>query len=258
MFCTSCGQAVPDGSRFCASCGAGLLPSAAAAPTPVTRVIVVEPKRAGRLALKGFLLSFGIYIVGAFAHHKPEDVSVIMLWMILGFGIGTAYIVVVLRGWERQKSLIRGAWIAWTMVGCFALIILGAVMGSVVRSGSAQGTGSASASADAESVAIANADPKAILLRDVELKYSWSKEGFGNVMIASFTLKNPTYYRFKDFEITCTHYAASGTHIDSNTRTVYEIVEPHSTKQIKGMNMGFIHSQAATSSCQVSDLVVLQ
>jgi hypothetical protein len=82
--------------------------------------------------------------------------------------------------------------------------------------------------------------------------------GVGNVMIADFTIENPTRYRFKDFEIKCTHSAPSGTVIDSNTRTLYEIVEPKSKKIIKQMNMGFIDSQAARSDCEITDLTPIQ
>ncbi len=92
----------------------------------------------------------------------------------------------------------------------------------------------------------------------MKLDYKWFKERFGNVMMADFTIKNPTQYRFKDFEIKCTHSAPSGTVIDSNTRTIYETVEPKSTKVIKQMNMGFIHSQASRSGCEITDLTPIQ
>ena len=35
MFCTQCGQQAPDGSRFCARCGAALPTSGPSAPSPV-------------------------------------------------------------------------------------------------------------------------------------------------------------------------------------------------------------------------------
>ncbi len=63
---------------------------------------------------------------------------------------------------------------------------------------------------------------KEIVLRDVKLDYRWYKSGFGSVMVADLTVTNPTAIRFKDFEVTCTHFAPSGTKIDSNTRTVYQ------------------------------------
>lgn len=109
-----------------------------------------------------------------------------------------------------------------------------------------------------ESISVASEDPREILLRDVKLDFNWSKSGFGSVMVADFVIRNPTQYRFKDFEIKCTHSASSGTVIDSNTHTIYEIVQPKSTKVIKGMNMGFINSQVASSSCGITDLAVVQ
>jgi 5-keto 4-deoxyuronate isomerase len=100
-------------------------------------------------------------------------------------------------------------------------------------------------------------NPEDVLLRDAKLDFTWDKEGFGNVMIANFLITNPTQYRFKDFEIKCTHKAPSGTVIDSNTRTIYEIVEPNSTKAIS-INMGFIHSQAEKSRCAITKVVVVR
>ena len=73
-------------------------------------------------------------------------------------------------------------------------------------------------------------------------------------MTGNFKVENPTEYAFKDFEITCNHFAASGTKIDSNTRTIYEVVPAHGKKSWNHFNMGFIHSQAKKSSCSITDL----
>jgi hypothetical protein len=101
-------------------------------------------------------------------------------------------------------------------------------------------------------------DPKAVALRDIKLDFKWSKGGFGSIMEADFTITNPTSYKVKDLEVECDHSAPSGTVIDSNTRTIYEVVEPKSKKVIKKFNMGFIHSQAASSSCKITDLTIVQ
>jgi hypothetical protein len=74
---------------------------------------------------------------------------------------------------------------------------------------------------------------------------------------ATFTIKNPTDRGYKDFEITCEHYSPSGTKIDSNVRTIYEIVKPKGKKSIRGFDMGFIHSQAKKSSCSITDLTLM-
>jgi hypothetical protein len=77
------------------------------------------------------------------------------------------------------------------------------------------------------------------------------------LLTCNFKVHNPSEYSFKDYEITCTHYGPSGTKIDSNTRTIYEIVPAKSTRLKSGFDMGFIHSQATKSSCQLTDLVVI-
>jgi hypothetical protein len=82
-------------------------------------------------------------------------------------------------------------------------------------------------------------------------KFSWSKEGFGNVMLANFTIKNSSAFDLKDIAIRCTHAAPSGTVIDSNERTIYDIVKASSTRSFREFNMGFVHSQAKSSGCRV-------
>ncbi len=101
-------------------------------------------------------------------------------------------------------------------------------------------------------------DTKQTALSQVKLDFKWSKGGFGSVMEADFVVKNDSDYSIKDFEVTCNHFAKSGTRIDSNTRTIYEVVKAHSTKKFPNFNMGFIHSQAASSSCGITDLSIAQ
>lgn len=76
-------------------------------------------------------------------------------------------------------------------------------------------------------------------------------------MTANFKVHNTTDHAFKDFEITCDHSGPSGTVMDHNTRTIYELVPAKSAKSIRNFNMGFINSQATRSSCRITDLVVV-
>lgn len=92
-------------------------------------------------------------------------------------------------------------------------------------------------------------------LGQIKLDFTWRKGGFETAMVADFVITNPSPWRVKDLEITCHHYGPSGTKIDTNVRTIYEIVEPKSTKRVNQFNMGFIRSQATRSSCTVTNLV---
>ena len=103
-----------------------------------------------------------------------------------------------------------------------------------------------------------NAQPKQVAKRNLKLDYEFKRSGFGNVLIADFKITNESNSTVKDIEIKCTHFAKSGTKIDSNTRTIYDVVSAHSTKSIKKQNMGFIHSQANTSSCGILDFVLVE
>ena len=94
---------------------------------------------------------------------------------------------------------------------------------------------------------------KDILNKNVKFNYSWSNDGM--IMTINYKIENPTEHAFKDFEITCNHFAPSGTKIDSNTRVIYEVVKAHGKKSKNGFNMGFINSQASSSNCKITDLV---
>jgi hypothetical protein len=114
------------------------------------------------------------------------------------------------------------------------------------------GSSSSSASSSAASSALSVDTTKDILKRDIKFTYTWSSDGM--IMMINFKIDNPTDHAFKDFEISCDHFGPSGTKIDSNTRTIYEVVKAHGKKAKNQFNMGFIHSQAATSNCRISDL----
>lgn len=86
------------------------------------------------------------------------------------------------------------------------------------------------------------------------MDYKWSKGGFDNIMLVDFEFQNPTQHSVKDLTITCTHFGPSGTEIDSNTRTIYEIIPGQGRKRINDFNMGFIHTQARSTRCEIVDL----
>ena len=62
-------------------------------------------------------------------------------------------------------------------------------------------------------------------------KVNWKKGGFDNVMIATFTFQNTNAFDVKDVEVTCEHFANSGTFIDRNVRTIYEVIKAKSSKR---------------------------
>lgn len=88
-----------------------------------------------------------------------------------------------------------------------------------------------------------------------KLDFQWNKAGFDNVMMGDFTIHNTNRFDVKDIEITCQHFGKSGTQIDRNRKTIYEVAKAKSKKVVTGFNMGFIHSQAASTSCAVTNVV---
>ena len=137
------------------------------------------------------------------------------------------------------------------MNGCLLtfLVLFGlAVLGKLVSSPNTP------VNSDSSTSATATADPRATALPEVKLNFSWKKGGLDDIMIADFVVHNNSDYTIKDFEIQCFHYAKSGTQIDSNTRTIFDVVKPHSKKGFPEFNMGFIRSQVASSNCSITDL----
>jgi hypothetical protein len=144
-----------------------------------------------------------------------------------------------------------------SLTGLFIFLFL--AFGSTdTKTNAPSGVGSGTSSNSGGTTNTSAEDPKEAALRDIKLDFKWSKSGFGSIMEADFTITNPTSYKVKDLEVECVHSAPSGTVIDSNTRTIYEVIEPKSKKVIKKFNMGFIHSQAASSSCRIKDLAIVQ
>ena len=90
------------------------------------------------------------------------------------------------------------------------------------------------------------------------IEWSWHKEGFGAFMTATFTIANGKKSDIKDITIRCDHTAKSGTRIDSNTRTIYDIIKAGETKTFQNFDMGFIHSQAVHSSATIEDFETVQ
>src|SRR5947209_309042 len=56
-------------------------------------------------------------------------------------------------------------------------------------------------------------------------------------LIATFVIRNDNGFDIKDTEIVCTHFGISGTQIDSNTRTIYELVPARSWRQVRDIKM---------------------
>lgn len=136
------------------------------------------------------------------------------------------------------------------IAGLFGIAVLGNVVGALVGGSSPQSTGSTQPAAIL--------DPKEQALNFVKLeKFEWKKGGFDSIMMLTATIKNKGTRDVKDLEIKCKHSSNSGTKIDSNTKVVFEIVKAGKSLRIKDFSMGFIHGQAASTNCQITDLILL-
>jgi len=101
-------------------------------------------------------------------------------------------------------------------------------------------------------------NPKDAALGGMELAdIAWKKDGFGNVMVMSATIRNNGSSPVKDVAIKCDHSSNSGTQIDSNSKVIYEVVAAGQSIKVRDFNMGFVHSQAASTNCKITDVVLL-
>lgn len=142
-------------------------------------------------------------------------------------------------------------------IGFCAICGLCGVLGKVGQLSSLQSKSQSSLSTSTAPVAeTSRVASKEDALSKVKLDFKWGTGGFNSVMMVNFTITNESKYNIKDIEITCTHYANSGTKIDDNTRTIYELIPAGKKKVIRNFNMGFIHNQASSSSCKIANLVV--
>jgi len=81
--------------------------------------------------------------------------------------------------------------------------------------------------------------------------FEWSKDGFGTIMMASFTIKNYTDAAIRDIEIECNMVAPSGTQIGKVKHTIYDVIPANKTRTFDMVNMGFVDSQAKKTNCRV-------
>lgn len=139
----------------------------------------------------------------------------------------------------------------WTWV---IAIFFGFVVFSIIGGGG----GGSSTDGVTATTAAPPPDPRKVAMDAVKLtRFSWAKGGFDSVMLATFTVENTGERSVKDIEFTCVHSAKSGTVIDRNRKVVFDTVPAKGRKTFKEFNMGFIHSQADSSSCSITDLKLL-
>lgn len=99
-------------------------------------------------------------------------------------------------------------------------------------------------------------NPKDEVRQNLAFDFVWNKSGFGSIMIISPTIQNGSTHAIKDIEIKCVSKAASGTEIDTNRKTIYELFPAQQTKTVEKFNMGFLHSQATSTACEIMDFKI--
>ncbi len=144
-----------------------------------------------------------------------------------------------------SKPVKKTSLLVKILLGLFVLSFIGQIIGG----GSEGPSGTTTAPTK---------DPKEEALAALEIKkLNWHKGGFDNVMLVDVKFQNNGKRDVKDVELECVHFSNSGTRIDSNKKVIYEIVPAGKSLSVKEFSMGFIHTQAASTNCTISDLEVM-
>lgn len=147
----------------------------------------------------------------------------------------------------------RTPWWVWFVAGLFVIGVFNVILNAPPPSSTAEVEPKPKPPQPAAVAPVAprvESPPARDAVDSVRLEYKWGKK-HDTLMVANFTVINDGPIAVKDIEIECVHSGASGTRVDSNTRTIYDVVPGRGRKQFNGFDMGFIHSQAVTSRCSV-------
>jgi hypothetical protein len=88
-------------------------------------------------------------------------------------------------------------------------------------------------------------------LRMTLTNQSWSTGGFDTIGMMSFTIKNENPYDVKDFVLSCSFYAASGTALGDRSHVLYESVKAKGSRAFQKVNIGFIPNQSSRGGCSL-------
>jgi len=127
----------------------------------------------------------------------------------------------------------KPTWIFWTIGIFFFFNIIG------LFSDSSESTTNDSTSPTIE---VKSSKEEALQLVSIE-NFEWRKDGFGNILMANFIIKNGSKYTIKDIEVTCKSYANSRTELDTNSRKIYEIINANDTFKVEDFSMGWDRSK---------------
>ena len=92
-------------------------------------------------------------------------------------------------------------------------------------------------------------NPDTLVTTDTQ---TWTKGGFGSVIIADFKIVNNTDKSVKDITVRCGGYSETKTRIDENKRVIYKEIKPGQSIIVKDFNMGFVGSNVRSIACSTT------
>ncbi len=140
----------------------------------------------------------------------------------------------------RNQPLLTSRIIPPIFIGAVIMLILAAISSTHTPSPPSQRT---------TSVNYPQVDPREEVKKNPTkyikiVKQSWRKGGFGSVAIHNLTIRNESNYDIKDISIKFSYLSDSGTLLDYNVQTIYQIIKAKKTRTFYDVNAGLVHSQA--------------
>ena len=140
--------------------------------------------------------------------------------------------------------------------GCAAFLVLGAVAGSASATPREEQAPAGDdrqlqqvARTDAEPAAEARPEHPERFVRIAA--FTWSKAVPAIAIQADLTIESALPYALKEIEVACAQFARSGVVIDSQRRTISEVVPAHGRLQVEALEIGPIHPKAGSSGCRI-------
>jgi hypothetical protein len=81
--------------------------------------------------------------------------------------------------------------------------------------------------------------------------FTWSKAVPEIVIQADLTIESALPFALKEIEVACAQFARTGVVIDSQRRTITELVPAHGSLQVEALVIGPVHPEAGSSGCRI-------
>ena len=142
--------------------------------------------------------------------------------------------------------------------GSAVVLVLGGVLGSAAATPREEQAPSGGDAREIQQLAHNEAEPAAAEPRPENPErfvriaaFTWSKAVPEIVIQANLTIESALPFALREIEVACAQFARSGVVIESQRRTITEVVPAHGRLQVEALEIGPIHPDAGSSGCRI-------